>query len=98
MPLLFVAAERLPGGVAATLGAAQPLLVAGLGLAVLHDRPTLWRLAWSVLGVLGVGLVVLGPRPGWTRSVSSPAWAIRPPWPAGSSSPNAGAGPQVSDR
>ncbi|MGW2554513.1 EamA family transporter [Streptomyces sp. NPDC001635] len=62
MPLLFVAAERLPGGVAATLGAAQPLLVAGLGLAVLHDRPTLWRLAWSVLGVLGVGLVVLGPQ------------------------------------
>ncbi|MEV6112535.1 EamA family transporter [Streptomyces sp. NPDC052109] len=62
MPLLFVAAERLPGGVAATLGAAQPLLVAGLGLAALHDRPTLWRLTWAVLGVLGVGLVVLGPQ------------------------------------
>ncbi|EST30654.1 EamA family transporter [Streptomyces roseochromogenus] len=61
MPLLFVAAERLPGGVAATLGAAQPLLVAGLGLAALHDRPTAWRLTWGVLGVLGVGLVVLGP-------------------------------------
>nr|WP_229882211.1 EamA family transporter [Streptomyces alanosinicus] len=61
MPLLFVAAERLPGGVAATLGAAQPLLVAGLGLAVLHDRPTVRRLVWAVLGVLGVGLVVLGP-------------------------------------
>ncbi|MQY35548.1 hypothetical protein SRB17_35260 [Streptomyces sp. RB17] len=62
MPLLFVAAERLPGGVAATLGAAQPLLVAGLGLALLHDRPTAWRLTWGVLGVLGVGLVVLGPQ------------------------------------
>ncbi|MEV5877017.1 EamA family transporter [Streptomyces sp. NPDC052101] len=61
MPLLFVAAERLPGGVAATLGAAQPLLAAGLGLAVLHDRPTARRLAWGVLGVIGVGLVVLGP-------------------------------------
>ncbi|MGW3495091.1 EamA family transporter [Streptomyces sp. NPDC001020] len=60
-PLLFLSAERLPGGVAATLGAAQPLLVAGLGVAVLRDRPTLWRLAWGVIGVLGVGLVVLGP-------------------------------------
>ncbi|MEU5533995.1 EamA family transporter [Streptomyces sp. NPDC020362] len=62
MPLLFLAAERLPGGVAATLGAAQPLLVAGLAVAVLRDRPTAWRLAWGVTGVIGVGLVVLGPR------------------------------------
>ncbi|MEV8549835.1 EamA family transporter [Streptomyces glaucescens] len=60
-PLLFLAAERLPGGVAATLAATQPLLVAGLGIAVLHDRPTAWRWTWGVLGVLGVGLVVLGP-------------------------------------
>ncbi|MCZ7414867.1 MULTISPECIES: EamA family transporter [unclassified Streptomyces] len=63
-PLLFLAAERLPGGVAATLGAAQPLLVAGLAMAVLRDRPTGWRWAWGVLGVLGVGLVVLGPGAG----------------------------------
>ncbi|CAL9491315.1 EamA family transporter [Streptomyces sp. enrichment culture] len=61
MPLLFVAAERLPGGVAATLGAAQPLLVAALAALVLRDRPTPWRLAWGVLGVAGVGLMVLGP-------------------------------------
>jgi probable blue pigment (indigoidine) exporter len=60
-PLLFLAAERLPGGVAATLGAAQPLLVAGLAVAVLRERPTAWRLVWGVLGVAGVGLVVLGP-------------------------------------
>ncbi|GEC02438.1 ABC transporter permease [Streptomyces spinoverrucosus] len=61
-PLLFLAAERLPGGVAATLSATQPLLVAGLAIAVLHDRPTAWRWTWGVLGVLGVGLVVLGPQ------------------------------------
>jgi probable blue pigment (indigoidine) exporter len=60
-PLLFLAAERLPGGVAATLGAAQPLLVAGLAIGVLHDRPTAWRWIWGVIGVVGVGLVVLGP-------------------------------------
>ncbi|WP_443063354.1 EamA family transporter [Streptomyces sp. NBC_00445] len=60
-PLLFVAAERLPGGVAGTLGAVQPLLVAGLAIAVLHSRPTAWTWMWGVLGVVGVGLVVLGP-------------------------------------
>ncbi|MEU2064083.1 EamA family transporter [Streptomyces sp. NPDC013455] len=60
-PLLFLAAERLPGGVAATLSAAQPLLVAALAIAVLGDRPTAWRWTWGVLGVAGVGLVVLGP-------------------------------------
>jgi probable blue pigment (indigoidine) exporter len=59
---LFVAAERLPGGVAATLGATQPLLVAGLAVVLLHDRPSAWRLAWGVLGAVGVGLVVLGPQ------------------------------------
>ncbi|MEU8526682.1 MULTISPECIES: EamA family transporter [Streptomyces] len=60
-PLLFLAAERLPGGVAATLSATQPLMVAGLAVAVLHERPTVWRLSWAVIGVIGVGLVVLGP-------------------------------------
>ncbi|WP_316742779.1 EamA family transporter [Streptomyces sp. MK7] len=60
-PLLFLAAERLPGGVAATLGATQPLLVAGLAIAVLRERPTAWRWIWGVIGVAGVGLVVLGP-------------------------------------
>ncbi|WP_112470253.1 EamA family transporter [Streptomyces triticisoli] len=60
-PLLFLAAERLPGGVAATLGAAQPLLVAALAIVVLRDRPKAWRLAWGVIGVVGVGFVVLGP-------------------------------------
>lgn len=60
-PLLFLAAERLPGGVAATLSATQPLMVAALAVAVLRERPTAWRLSWGVIGVVGVGLVVLGP-------------------------------------
>ncbi|WP_274564973.1 EamA family transporter [Streptomyces spiramyceticus] len=60
-PLLFIAAERLPGGVAATLAAAQPLVVAALAAAVLHERPAAWRIAWGVAGVVGVGLVVIGP-------------------------------------
>ncbi|WP_078840623.1 EamA family transporter [Streptomyces antioxidans] len=61
LPLLFVAAERLPGGVAATLMAAQPLVVAVLAVTVLHERLSSWRLLWGMTGVVGVGLVVIGP-------------------------------------
>jgi probable blue pigment (indigoidine) exporter len=56
---LFIAAYRLPGGVAATLGAAQPLLVAGLALVLLGERPTLWRFGWGLAGLLGVAMMVL---------------------------------------
>ncbi|RMI35534.1 EamA family transporter [Nocardia stercoris] len=60
-PLLFLAAQRLPGGVAATLGAAQPLVVAFLAVAVLHERLSRWRILWGTVGIVGVGLVVIGP-------------------------------------
>ncbi|MFF7177045.1 EamA family transporter [Streptomyces sp. NPDC008121] len=60
-PLLVVAAERLPGGVAATLAAAQPLVVALLAVAVLRERLSVRRLGWGVTGMAGVGLVVIGP-------------------------------------
>lgn len=63
-PLLFLAAERLPGGVAATLGAAQPLAVAVLAVAVLRERPSWWRIGWGAAGLLGVALVVLTPAAG----------------------------------
>jgi len=61
-PLLFVAAQRLPGGVAATLGAVQPILVAFLAVAILRERLSSWRVAGGVVGVIGVALVVIGPR------------------------------------
>ncbi|UGQ12883.1 EamA family transporter [Yinghuangia sp. ASG 101] len=57
--LLFVAAYRLPGGVAATLTAVQPLFVVGLAFALLGEKPTRWRLGWGLAGVAGVGLIVL---------------------------------------
>ncbi len=60
-PLLFLAAERLPGGVAATLAAAQPLVIALLAVAVLREALSAWRLAWGLTGMAGVGLVVIGP-------------------------------------
>ena len=62
LPLLFVAAQRLPGGVAATLGAAQPIIVAGFAVAVLGERLSAWRLIWGAVGVVGIALVVLGPQ------------------------------------
>lgn len=58
-PLLFIAAYHLPGGVAATLGAAQPLIVAILVVVILHERWSAWRLSWGVVGIVGVALVVL---------------------------------------
>ncbi|WP_197319876.1 EamA family transporter [Saccharomonospora sp. NB11] len=60
-PLLFVAAERLPGGVAATLSATQPVIVVGLAVLLLRERPSAWRIGWAVAGVVGVAMVVLRP-------------------------------------
>ncbi len=60
-PLLFLTAQRLPGGVAATLGAIQPIIVAFLAVAILGERLSRWRLGWGIVGVTGIGLVVLGP-------------------------------------
>lgn len=57
--LLFVAAYRLPGGVAATVGAIGPLVVAALAARVLHERFTGRRLAAGLAGALGVALLVL---------------------------------------
>lgn len=57
--LLFVAAYRLPGGVAATLGAVQPLVVAGLSVALLGQRLTARTVMAGLVGVAGVGLLVL---------------------------------------
>lgn len=58
-PLLFISAYRLPGGIAATLGAAQPLIVALLVVWVLRERLSAWRLLWGAVGIVGVALVVL---------------------------------------
>lgn len=60
-PLLFLAAERLPGGVAAAVAGVQPLIILGLSSLVLHDRIRPWSATASVAGAGGVALVVLGP-------------------------------------
>jgi len=59
--LLFVAAERLPGGVAATAGALQPVIVLLLAWPLLLLRPTRAGLACGIAGIAGVAALVLGP-------------------------------------
>ncbi len=58
--LLFIAASRLPGGVTATIGAIQPMIVIGLAWMILKERPTLSKVAIAGLGLVGVALLVLG--------------------------------------
>lgn len=57
--LLFVGAYRLPGGVAATMGAVQPLLVAGFAAGLLGERLSLRTVLAGVTGLVGVSLLVL---------------------------------------
>ena len=58
-PLLFLAAYRLPGGVAAVLGSVGPLFALAFAAVLLAERPTAHRLFAGLAGVLGVSLVVL---------------------------------------
>lgn len=57
--LLFVAAYRLPGGVAATLGSVQPLVAASLAVVLLGERFRRSTAIAGALGVIGVALLVL---------------------------------------
>ncbi|MGM1016518.1 MAG: EamA family transporter [Actinomycetota bacterium] len=59
--LLFVAAERLPGGVAAAVAGVQPLIIVTLGALVLQERVRLTTTLAAAVGTAGVALVVLGP-------------------------------------
>ncbi len=63
--LLFVAAYRLPGGVAAVVGAIGPLVVMGLAWALDHRRPPAVALAAGALGVLGMAALLLSPGARW---------------------------------
>ncbi|MFV0135972.1 EamA family transporter [Streptomyces sp. HMX87] len=58
-PLLFLSAYRLPGGLAAVVGSAGPLVVVGLSALLLGQRPTLRSVLTGVVAAFGVSLVVL---------------------------------------
>ena len=55
--LLFVAAYRLPGGVAATAGAIQPLLVVLFSWLILQEKPARGSMLVAIAGFIGIALL-----------------------------------------
>ncbi|MGX1270005.1 EamA family transporter [Streptomyces phaeoluteigriseus] len=58
-PLLFLAAYRMPGGMAAVVGSAGPLFVVALSALLLGQRPAARTLLTATVAVFGVSMVVL---------------------------------------
>ncbi|OQD56087.1 EamA family transporter [Streptomyces phaeoluteigriseus] len=58
-PLLFLAAYRMPGGMAAVVSSAGPLFVVALSALLLGQRPAARTLLTGVVAAFGVSLVVL---------------------------------------
>ncbi|QES50143.1 EamA family transporter [Streptomyces venezuelae] len=58
-PLLFLSAYRLPGGVAAVLGALGPLAVIGLAALLLGEKASTRSLLAAIAAAFGVSMVVL---------------------------------------
>mgnify|MGYP000514441296 CR=1 FL=1 len=63
--LLFVAAYRLPGGLAAVVGAIQPLMMMVLIWLVDGRKPAQLALVASIIGVLGMAALLLSPNSTW---------------------------------
>jgi probable blue pigment (indigoidine) exporter len=58
-PLLFLAAYRLPGGLASTLQATSPLAVMAIAAVLIGERAGVVRLLAAAVGIAGVALLVL---------------------------------------
>jgi probable blue pigment (indigoidine) exporter len=58
-PLLFIAAYRLPGGVAAVINSLTPILVVIISVPLLHSRIKAVQVVAGLLGIGGVALLVL---------------------------------------
>ncbi|WP_188111261.1 EamA family transporter [Nocardioides antri] len=58
-PLVFIAGEHLPSGLAATMTATSPLVVMGLAWAAVREPAGTVRVTAAVAGLLGVALLVL---------------------------------------
>jgi probable blue pigment (indigoidine) exporter len=63
--LLFVAAYRLPGGLAAVVGAIQPLMMMFLIWFVDNRKPAQLALGASIVGVFGMAALLLSPSSSW---------------------------------
>lgn len=60
--MLFVAAYRLPGGLAAVLSSTQTLMILALTALIGKTMPPKAAWAWAVAGVAGIALLVLSPQ------------------------------------
>lgn len=58
-PLLFLAAYRLPGGVAAVINSLTPILVVIISVPLLGSRVRAIQVVAGILGMIGVALLVL---------------------------------------
>ena len=56
--LVYLAAQLLPSGVAASIMAISPLALAGMSWLLVGERPTLRMLAGALVGIVGVWLVI----------------------------------------
>jgi len=63
--LLFIAAYRLPGGIAAVVGAVQPLLMMLIIWLVDQRRPQSKVVFMAAVSVLGMGLLFVSPKSEW---------------------------------
>jgi len=63
--LLFIAAYRLPGGIAAIVGAIQPLIVVFISYFFLGSPIRLLSIFAAILGIFGVTLLLLTPAAGF---------------------------------
>lgn len=73
---VFLALNAGTVAVLSVVAAMQPgfiLLVAG---PILGERPRLWHVAWTMVGIGGTALVVLGAGPSLTSSVAGVAYAV----------------------
>lgn len=71
--LLFVAAYRLPGGLAAVLTTTQSLLVMALVWLVDRQRPPALALAAAFAGIAGTAAMLLGPGSRWDAAGAAAA-------------------------
>lgn len=63
--LLFVAAYRLPGGIAAVIGAVQPLIIMGLIWRIDHKSPRLITLFAALAAIIGMAMLLITPKAEW---------------------------------
>ncbi|WP_348945927.1 EamA family transporter [Chitinibacter sp. FCG-7] len=66
--LLFIAAYQLPGGLAAVIGAIQPLLILALIWMLEKIKPAFWLVCACLMGVLGMSALLLAPDSSWSIS------------------------------